>query len=75
MSENKEWANTTDTEGAFDISMGSYDGAGICDFIWLFLLDTLGKVFPRAYFTINRDDALDFAKNTNGQDRLKKNII
>lgn len=53
--------------------MGSYDAAGMCKFIGLFLFDTLGKAFPYSHFAFYKDDALALAKNPNGpaRDRLR----
>lgn len=58
---------TIDTEGSFDVSIGSRDRAGIHDLTRIFLFDTLGKVFPTVYFNIYRIDDPILVLNTNEQ--------
>ena len=40
----------------FDVTMGSYDGAELCELVGLYLLDLLAKEFDKKYF--GRDDGL-----------------
>ena len=42
--QNKPWEKTIN-ESLFDITMGSYDGAVICELIGLYILSFLGKVY------------------------------
>ena len=44
--------------GTFDISMGGYHGAEICDLCGLFLLSQLSEVIPKAYVGLYRDDGM-----------------
>ena len=43
-SKNKPWEKTIN-EPLFDIVMGSYDGAEICELVGLYILPFLGKVY------------------------------
>ena len=43
-SKNKPWEKTIN-EPLFDIAMGSYDGAEICELVDLYILSFLGKVY------------------------------
>ena len=36
-----------DTSVEFDVTMGSYDGAEVCEIVGLFMLDTLSKFFEK----------------------------
>ena len=61
----------------FDVTMGSYDGAELCELVGLYLLDLLAKEFDKKYFGLYRDDGLGCFENISGPDseRIKKNII
>ena len=61
----------------FDVSMGSYDGAEVCELIGIFILNLLG----RQYDTKNnnglyRDDGLSIFKNCSGlqMEKIKKHL-
>ena len=60
----------------FDVSMGSYDGAEICELIGLYMLDRLNQHFDKEYIGLYRDDGLS-AFNFSGPqaDRARKKII
>lgn len=49
--------------GAFDVSMVSCDGAGICDLVEIFLLGKLKDAFLVVYFSNYKDDVLAMFKN------------
>ena len=61
----------------FDVTMGSYDGAELCELVGLYLLDLLAKEFDKKYFGLYRDDGLGCFENISGPDseRIKKKII
>ena len=61
----------------FDVTMGSYDGAELCELVGLYVLDLLAKEFDKKYFGLYRDDRLGCFENTSGPDseRIKKKII
>lgn len=60
----------------FDITMGSYDGAEICELVGLFLLDTLSKKYGLNNIGLYRDDGLALFKQTSGPqaERTRKEI-
>ena len=59
----------------FDVTMGSYDGAEVCQLVGLFLLNKLEKYIPKKSIGLYRDDGLP-ALDLPGPDleRLKKKI-
>ena len=61
----------------FDVTMGSYDGAEICELVRLYLLNRLSTVIDKSSVSLYRDDGLAAINNTNGPklDRIKKDII
>lgn len=63
--------------GSFDVTMGSYDGAEICEFVGLFILSELSKEIGKPQVGLYRDDGLVIVRNLNGQqtDRTRKKII
>jgi hypothetical protein len=42
----------------FDVTMGSFDGAEICELVRLFILNHLGKRFGKENIGLYRDDGL-----------------
>lgn len=63
----------------FDVTMGSYDGAEVCELVGLFLLNDLKAVVPQDIGSVGlyRDDGLAALHECSGPDidRIKKNII
>ena len=61
----------------FDVTMGSYDGAEICELIGLLILHKLSSLVKKSDVGLYRDDGLIVVRNMRGQstDRLRKNII
>ena len=61
----------------FDVTMGSYDGAEVCDLIGLYLISILKDLINQADIGLYRDDGLLTLKNLSGpqRDKLRKNII
>ena len=55
------------TESMFDVTMGSYDGAEICELVVLFILDKLSEKLGNEYVGLYRDDGLALIKGTNGR--------
>ena len=74
---NEEAAWVKRGEKTFDVTMGSYDGAEICELVGLCLLDKLSKILSNADGGLYRDDGLTAVNNSIGplMDRLRKNII
>ena len=65
------------TSGVFDITMGAYHGAEVCELVGLFLLNEMHIKFPQLNFGIYRDDGLGEHRRLPGPDleRMKKGII
>ena len=61
----------------FDVSMGSFDGAELCELVGLFLLFKLASIIGKSNIGLYRDDDLAILENTPGPDteRIKKKII
>ena len=61
----------------FDISMGSHDGAEVCELVGLFLLDDLSNKYGQDSVGLYRDDGLAVFKDLSGpqSERTKKDII
>ena len=64
-------------DGAFDVTMGSYDGAEVCELVGAFLLSRLTPLLGENKVGLYRDDGLGVVKNSSGPalDRTRKNII
>ena len=64
-------------DGIFDIPMGSYHGAEICDLVGLLILKSLSDILPEKSFGLYRDDGLAFTEIVSPchLERLKKKII
>ena len=62
----------------FDVTMGAYDGAEVCELVGLFLLDKIKREFKDLNFGIYRDDGLAHYNNrlTGPQvEKMKKDLI
>ena len=55
----------------FDVTMGSYDGAEVCQLVGLYLLDLLTNVFGKNNIGLYRDDGLSCFQNISGPDSEK----
>ena len=59
----------------FDVTMGSYDGAEVCELVGLFLLSLLEEKFGKNEVGLYRDDGLGAkASSARQADRLRKEI-
>ena len=47
----------------FDVTMGSYDDAELCELVRLYLLDLLTKEFGKQNISLYRDDGLSCFEN------------
>ena len=58
----------------FDVSMGAYDGAEVCELIGIFLLNLLGRQYDPKNIGLYRDDGLSIFKNCSGpqMEKIKK---
>ena len=61
----------------FDVTMGAYDGAEICELVGLFLLNEMSAKYSTSKIGLYRDDGLAVFKNTNGSqsERIKKDFV
>ena len=46
------------TESCFDVTMGSFDGAEICEVVGLYIHSKLEKILPKSNFGLHRGDGL-----------------
>ena len=70
-----EWIKQS--SGSFDVTMGSYDGAEVCELVGLYLLNQIQQSFPQINCGIYRDDGLGTYETMSGPraERLKKDIF
>ena len=61
----------------FDITMGSYDGADVCELVGLFILHQLSQLVGSKNIGLYRDNGLAILENTSGptSEHIKKKII
>ncbi|XP_065639655.1 uncharacterized protein LOC136072378 [Hydra vulgaris] len=61
----------------FDVTMGSYDGAEVCELVGLFILHTISRDYGLKTVGLYRDDGLCCFHGINGpqSERIKKNIV
>ncbi len=51
----------------FDVTIGSYDGAEICELVGLFILNELSKTLGKDRVSLYRDDGLVLLRGTSGR--------
>ncbi|PFX13891.1 G-protein coupled receptor 64 [Stylophora pistillata] len=70
------WEKEND-EFLFDVTMGSYDGAEICDLVVLFILNSLSSTSHNCDIGLYRDDGLALLKNAPGPqaERTRRNSL
>ena len=63
-------------DGLFDVKMGAYDGAEVCELVGTFLLDKISEKYEKNNIGLYRDDGLSVFKNKSGTqlERIKKNL-
>ena len=73
--DNEPWIKT-DNNGDFDVTMGSYDGAELCELAGLFMLNELSKKFDKDNIELYREEELAVFKNHNGHqnDKIRKKV-
>ena len=73
---NETWVKKN-SSNCFDVTMGSYDGAEICELVGLHILDELCKKLNKNDIGLYRDDGLILLRNKNGHemDKIRKQII
>ena len=69
------WIKKND-DGLFDVTMGSYDGAEVCELVGLLILDQLGNQYGKKNVGLYRDDGLAAFEDISGPqgERIKKDI-
>ena len=60
----------------FDVTMGSFDGAEVCELIGLYILNILSDKYGKNNVGLYRDDGLVLLRNTSGpqSERTRKDI-
>ena len=73
---NRVWTKSSNKEN-FDIAMGSYHGAEVCDLVGLFILNEITFIIGPLNIGLHRDDALGVIIQSLGtiMERTKKRII
>ena len=71
----KPWIKK-DSSSLFDVTMGSFDGAEICELVGLFILNHLGQKFGKQNIGLYRDDGLAILKNKSARlaDKTRKEL-
>ena len=66
-----------DTDTTFDVTMGSYDGADLCELIGIYIQSLLTNILSKDNMGLYRDDGLFILHKRNRQqtDRIRKKII
>ena len=61
----------------FDVTMGSYDGAEICELVGLYMLNEIKTKLDNVELGLYRDDGLGITRNLSGPqtERLKKEVV
>ena len=62
------------SDNCFDVTMGSYDGAKVCELVGALVLSILANSIPKRNSGLYRDDGLILMRNEKGRktDRIKK---
>ena len=62
--------------GSFDVPMGAYDGAEVCELIGIYMLYLIGKKYDSKNIGLYRDDGLAVFKNVSGPalEKIKKQL-
>ena len=66
LSNNKAW-DKKQTESCFDVAMGSFNGAELCELVGIYILCFLVKLINKKDCGLYRDDGLLILRNVNGQ--------
>ena len=76
-SQGTEWVKKNSENDLFDVTMGSFDGAELCELVGLYLLHKLEPLIGTANTGLYRDDGLTAIRSQSARrlDRLRKDII
>ena len=69
-SDNKSWKKKT-TDSCFEATMGSFDGAEICELVGLYIRSKVEKILSKSNFGLYRDDVLVLLGNFNDKKLAK----
>ena len=74
--ENEAWKKK-DTDTTFDVTMGSYDGAEVCELIGIYIQSLLTNILSKDNMGLYRGDGLFILREINKQqtDKIRKEII
>ena len=67
---NVTWKKKT-TTNYFDVTMGNYDGAKICEFAGTFILSKLGNIIDKKNTGLYHDNGLVVLRNMNAREEIK----
>ena len=73
---NEPWKKK-EHDSSFDVTMGSYDGAELCELIGIYIQSLLESTLEKDLMGLYRDDGLIILRNTNSQqtDKIRKKIV
>ena len=73
----KLWTKKDGSNSLFDVTMGSFDGAEICELVGLFILNHLGKRFGKENIGLYSDDSLAIIKSKSARllDKTRKELL
>lgn len=76
-SQNAEWIKKNSDGDLFDVTMGSFDGAELCELVGLYLLSKLETLLGKSAVGLYRDDGLAVVRSQSGRrlDQIRKQII
>ena len=74
---NKEKTWIKKEGGTFDVTMGAYDGAEVCELVGTYILHQIGSKYNRKNVGLYRDDGLAVFKDISGPEaeRIKKDFV
>ena len=60
----------------FDVAMGAYDGAEVCELVGTFLLEKISEICIKSNIELYRDDGLSIFRNRSGTqlEKMKKKL-
>ena len=73
--EDRDWVKNS--KGLFDVTMGSYDGAEVCELVGAFALAQLPRMYRKKDIGLYRDDGLAVHRAATGREveRAKKDLV
>ncbi len=73
-SESSSWVKKNGN--MFDVTMGAYDGAEVCELVGLYLLSKIKGIIPHTQVGLYRDDGLAVIPRANGPllEKIKKRL-